>query len=90
MHINTGLADTANMDTVMSATLDKFAEMFKNVVVIDDDIPLEEWAREYVKTCSSNESVCFYDCTSILNQYKTWFHIFKNVQPFYGSFDVLV
>ena len=88
MHTNTGLSDTADRETVMNATLDKFAEMFKNAIVIDDDIPIEKWMREYVKTCSSTESLCFYDCTSILDQYKTWFQIFKNIQPFYGSSDI--
>ena len=90
MHMNTGLSDTAERETVMNATLDKFAELFKNAIVIDDDIPIEKWMMEYVKTCSSTESLCFYDCTSILDQYKTWCQIFKNVQPFYGRSDIRI
>lgn len=83
MDPNTGLAATADMETVMNAKLDQFASMFKNVVVIDDDVPLEKWAKEYLQGCSK-ESVAFFDCTSVLNQYKTWFSIFGDVQPFYG------
>ena len=48
MHMNTGLSDTAERETVMNATLDKFAELFKNAIVIDDDIPIEKWICEDV------------------------------------------
>ena len=76
MDPNTGLAATADMATVMSAKLDRFASLFKNVVIVNDNVPLKG---------QSKESVAFFDCTAVLNQYKTWFHIFHNVQPFYGS-----
>ena len=68
----------------MNAKVDQFASLFKNVVIIDDDIPMEKWAGEYLKGCS-RESVAFFDCAAVLNQYKTWFSIFGNVQPFYGK-----
>ena len=80
MDPNTGLAATADMATVMSAKLDRFASLFKNVVIVNDNVPLKEWVKGDLK-----ESVAFFDCTAVLNQYKTWFHIFHNVQPFYGS-----
>lgn len=83
MDPNTGLVATADVETVMNAKLDQFASLFKNVVIIDDNVSLQKWVKEYLQG-HSKESVAFFDCTAILNQYKTWIHIFRNVQPFYG------
>ena len=87
MHINSGLSDSADYDSVMDCNLDTFYQEYKdtnNIIIIDDSIPYNEFIANTVKGLSSHESVTFYDCTSILNQYKAWFKFFKNVQPFYG------
>ena len=47
MDPNTGLAATADMATVMSAKLDRFASLFKNVVIVNDNVPMKEWISEW-------------------------------------------
>lgn len=87
MHINSGLSDTANYNSVRNYNLDAFFQEFKdilNIIMLGDDTSYDELIHDTIKGLSSHESVSFYDCTSILNQYKGWFNTFKNVQPFYG------
>ena len=90
MHNPSGLSDTVSVDAVLSATLDRFASIYKDVVIVDDETSLEEIVYDYMKSNPSDQSISFYDCTEILNQYKTWFKIFGNVQPFYGSFSFVL
>ena len=59
--------------------------VFAPAVVIDDDMTLEDYAASYMKACPSNEVACFFDCTNVLNQYKTWNKALPEVQPFYGT-----
>lgn len=86
MHGNSGLSDVADKNTVLAATLRDFSEKRKDAIVIDDNVRIDDFVREYMQSHPSNNVVCFYDCTAILNQYKTWFVAFGNVQPFYGCF----
>lgn len=85
MHTNSGLSDTASSEAVQNATLDAFHQIRKDAVVIDDDMTLEDYAASYMKACPSNEVACFFDCTNVLNQYKTWNKALPEVQPFYGT-----
>ena len=86
MHGNSGLSDVADKNAVLSANHRLFLERRKDAIVIDDDVKIEDFVREYMQSHASNDVLCFYDCTAILNQYKTWFAVFGDVQPFYGLF----
>lgn len=86
MHTNSGLSNTADYDAVMKANLDEFYRKYKDsgrLIIVDDEEDLHHSIAEVMK-CSEGKSVGFYDCTEVLNQYKSWFKIFKTVQPFYG------
>ena len=80
-----GLGHIPALDTVLNATLDKFVSLNESTIVIDDTLPLESYIKDYLDKNHPSNSVCFFDCSNILNQYKTWFNVFRDVQPFYGS-----
>lgn len=84
MRDRSGLAPVEDLDTVLNATLDNFVEKHPEVIVIDDSMSIEDFSKQYNKDHPSDKSVCIFDLSSVLVQYKTWFNVFKNIQPFYG------
>ena len=82
---NCDLGDIPTLDTVLNANLDKFVSLNESTIIIDDTLPLESYIKDYLDKNHPSNSVCFFDCSNILNQYKTWFNVFKDVQPFYGN-----
>ena len=89
MHENSGLADTADYDSVLGYNLNSFFEKNKdiaNIQVVKDNLSYEEYIKSLVQTMNTYHSLVFYYCTEILNQYKAWLKAFKIVQTFYGSF----
>lgn len=84
MSDRSGLAAAECLETVLNATCDKFVEQHPETIVIDDSTTIEEFATQYASEHPTDKSICIFDLSSVLIQYKTWFNVFKDVQPFYG------
>lgn len=50
MHGNSGLSDVADKNAVLSANLRLFLERRKDAIVIDDDVKIEDFVREYMQS----------------------------------------
>ena len=85
MSDRSGLVAVENMNTVLNTTLDKFVEQHPDTIIIEDSTTMEEFVKQYIQDHPSDKSVCIFDLSSVLVQYKTWFNVFKDVQPFYGT-----
>ena len=85
MNDRSGLVAVENMNTVLNSTLDKFVEQHPDIIIIEDSTTMEEFVKQYIQDHPSDKSVCIFDLSSVLVQYKTWFNVFKDVQPFYGT-----
>ena len=90
MSDRSGLAAVEDLNTVLNTTLDEFVERHPEVLIIDDSTTLEEFVKQYVQNHPSDKSVCIFDLTSVLVQYKTWFNVFGDVQPFYGTTNTIL
>ena len=85
MSDRSGLAAVEDLNTVLNTTLDKFVEQHPDIIIIEDSTTMEEFVKQYIRDHPSDKSVCIFDLSSVLVQYKTWFNVFKDVQPFYGT-----
>ena len=85
MNDRSGLVAVENLSTVLNTTLDKFVEQHPDIIIIEDSTTMEEFVKQYIQDHPSDKSVCIFDLSSVLVQYKTWFNVFKDVQPFYGT-----
>ena len=82
---NSNLIDMIEPEKVINSTLE-ISELEKNgdVVVIKSGMHSKDCIKEYMDSHPAYKSVSFYYCTEFYNQYKAWYSIFKNIQPFYG------
>ena len=85
MNDRSGLAAAEDLITVLNTTLDKFVEQHPDIIISEDSTTMEECVKQYIRDHPSDKSICIFDLSSVLVQYKTWFNVFKDVQPFYGT-----
>ncbi|KAK8813102.1 hypothetical protein WA158_002694 [Blastocystis sp. Blastoise] len=85
-----GYPKVDSIESVDKCLLDKFLVDSLNstekvsLEVVDDQISVEDITRNYIQSHDFVGTYYFIDCSMILDQYKQWFHTFKDVQPYYA------
>lgn len=83
-HPVTGAKLCTPAEDVMNYYLDDFVKDRSDVYVVDDHLTFEEIAKAYIKDSDHPGTLCFYDCSGIVDMYKMWFKTFDHIQPFYA------
>ncbi|KAK8807392.1 hypothetical protein WA158_004151 [Blastocystis sp. Blastoise] len=79
-----------SIDSVNACNLDRFlkdsidGDEKLNLVVVDDNEDTIDIFRNYIDSHEYDGTYYFVGCSEILSQYKQWFKIFKDIQPFYA------